>query len=765
MKNIYIHQLAGLMLALLLSFSASAQQSAFKGFVVDADTGSPLEAVTVYAANGQSAITNAQGQFEMQDCRAGDPLTINYLGYEEQRVPAANTTMVIALKNSPILINQVVVSASRDMANRTVQPLAISALSLRQIQETNATSLYQLMNKTTGVNMVDLGNDQHSLSIRQPNSTRAVYLFLEDGVPIRPTGVFNHNALIEMNLASLRNIEIIRGPASSIYGSGAIGGAINFMTHQPTVQPSGRIATQFDNIGYRGVEFRAANTFGKVGLAVSGSYAGRRDGYREYSDYDKYGVSVATRIKLSNTTFLNSSFSMVDYRTDATVSVDSSDFFSRDFGSVHNFAYRIVEAMRAQSTLQKIWDNRNQTDFTVFYRKNFIGQNATHTIRNDSNNPLRGSSQISDLGFESYGSIVQHKFQFRRPNTRLIAGAMIDYSPVETENRFITVTRNEEGDYVDFQDPDSLLTLSEIGLLNVAAYAQLEMALSEKVNVVAGLRYDKFVYNHNNFLDGAAFSGAPDSRNVYSNLTPKIGINYNPSDKLGAYANFSMGFVPPQTSELYRGVKVPVLGPMTFFNYEAGGWYKIGKLGYVEVSLYNLRGSNEIINVLLDDGTFENRNAGKTNHYGIEYSLVLMPTDEVSLRFNGTNARHIFSEYPERGVDFDGNDMPGAPGWIANAELQYKPRWVNGLSVTVEGYRVGAYFMDQSNSEKYPGYYLLNARLGYEWRKFNLWVNMINLTDELYAVNASKSAAGKRYSIADPRNFAVGMAIQFGKVK
>ena len=57
------------------------------------------------------------------------------------------------------------------------------------------------------------------MSIRQPITTNAVYQYLEDGVPIRPVGVFNHNALNEVNLTGAGEVEVIRGPASSLYGS------------------------------------------------------------------------------------------------------------------------------------------------------------------------------------------------------------------------------------------------------------------------------------------------------------------------------------------------------------------------------------------------------------------------------------------------------------------------------------------------------------------------------------------------------------------
>ena len=83
--------------------------------------------------------------------------------------------------------------------------------------------------------MVDLGNEQHTMSIRRPIDYGASYLYLEDGVPIRASGVFNHNALLEINQFNLQNIEVVKGPVSSLYGPEAVGGAINLISQKPSL--------------------------------------------------------------------------------------------------------------------------------------------------------------------------------------------------------------------------------------------------------------------------------------------------------------------------------------------------------------------------------------------------------------------------------------------------------------------------------------------------------------------------------------------------
>ena len=76
---------------------------------------------------------------------------------------------------------------------------------------------------------------------------------------------------------------------------------------------------------------------------------------------------------------------------------------------------------------------------------------------------------------------------------------------------------------------------------------------------------------------------------------------------------------------------------------------------------------------------------------------------------------------------------------------------------------MSSYYMDATNTEKYEGFNVFNLRLGYERKRLDTWVNVLNLTDELYATNASKSRFGKSYSPGDPLTFSVGVAFRFIK--
>ncbi len=101
-------------------------------------------------------------------------------------------------------LEPVVVTASRIAQKRSEVPVAIAVINRQTIIDAKATRIDQLVNKVSGVNMVDLGNEQHEMSIRQHMTTKSLFLYLEDGIPIRHTGLYNHNTLLEINMAAIK---------------------------------------------------------------------------------------------------------------------------------------------------------------------------------------------------------------------------------------------------------------------------------------------------------------------------------------------------------------------------------------------------------------------------------------------------------------------------------------------------------------------------------------------------------------------------------
>ena len=749
-------------------------QTIVKGKVVEAGTSEPVQGATVSCSHDGctiASITNSHGEFEIT-CDHCKSVSVTSIGYAASNVSVSANANIIALIRSQSQLKQVVVSANRgESVKRSQAPVAISTLSNKTIQDAKPTTIDQVLNKVSGVNMVSLGNEQHQMSIRQPMTTKSLFLYLEDGIPIRTTGLYNHNALLEMNMASVKSIEVIKGPSSSLYGSEAIGGVVNLITAAPTAVPVLKLSLQGNNIGYKRGDLFTSFTKGKWGVVLSGYHADKRNGFLEYSDFHKSTVTARVDYRFSEKTLLSNGVTWLKYYSDMSGGIDSTMFASKSFKNLHTFTYRKVDALRYHSTLSHIWNDRSKTTLTALYRSNSIGQNPAYRVKDDyrkQGNAFVGKKdlahgEINESSFKSYSFIAQHKQRINWKKAVFVGGVNVDLSPSTFNANYIRIKKDTSSKkYVSYQTPDSTLTDYGTKLNNYAAFANFEFSPVERLRIVASLRFDLFHYDFDNNLKPSAFSGSPDMVNHFERLSPKVGFTYNFSERTGIYANYSEGFVPPQVSELYTGVKVPSIEPSVFYNYEIGGWAEVikNKLS-VDVSAYDLKGTNEIVSVKLDDGSFANQNAGETSHKGVELGLMATPIKDISFRFSGAYSEHRFVEFVEKGANYNGNQMNNAPNWTYNSEVWYKPSFIKGLRLGAEVQHIGSYYVDPLNTAKYKGYNVLHLRAGYQFKGLEVWLNVLNATDNYYSNITAKSSSGYSYQLADARNFNIGIAYDF----
>jgi iron complex outermembrane recepter protein len=690
-------------------------------------------------------------------------------------------------------LENVFVTANRSATLRKETPAAISKLTAKTIDETKAVAAYEIINKTPGVLMVNLGNEQHSMSIRQPMTTNAYYLYLEDGLPIRPMGIFNHNALLEINQFNLQNIEVLKGPASSLYGPEAVGGTVNLISIKPSIDPEFKLGIQADQWGYKRLQVAGGATIGKIGFHIAGISSLQENGWMTYSDYKKDNINARIDYTITDKTRLISNTMWGNFYSDMSGSVNEEAFYNRTYKSATDFTYRKSDALRTRLTLEHDWNNVSSSYITAYYRNNESGQNPTYGIRwSPTVNPTKATGEVNSNNFKSYGVIGQHTQKLDFWNTKLVAGALYDYSPVTYWAYLLEMKANlnpgESGkqtvDYYEItaERPDVKLSDYTADIYNTAAYAQVSVQPFQQLIVTAGARYDNMKVDYDNALDHST------GTKTYDKPTFKVGANYNPIQNTGAYANYAQGFSPPGITSIFRAkpgtggiTGKPAefyynLEPATFNNYEMGGWISLlqGKLSF-DYAVYYMEGRNELLSVRLEDNNYDYRSVGETSHKGIElggnYKFF---SNQFNLRFGGTVSKHTYIDFKvsDKPTDalqnVDGNEMPQAPKWSGNSELSYYPNWFPKFRTSVEWQTVGNYYQDQINSVKYAGYDIFNFRAGYQWNGIEIYGNIINITDKLYAYNVSRSnTAGSQpsYTAAAPRTFLIGLQYNFSLKK
>jgi iron complex outermembrane receptor protein len=652
------------------------------------------------------------------------------------------------------LLQTVIVTANKSKEKRINAPIAISLLSKQQIQEAKAPRIDFLLNKVSGVFMPTIGNEQHMMSIRQPISLKGLYLYLEDGLPIRTSGLFSNNALIEINTAAIQQIEVIKGPASALYGAEAIGGVVNFIHATRPLKSNLSISNHINNNGLIKTDLEWNKAGEKSGWSLHASKIGQKNGLLEYSDYTKTALSLKRDFSFKKWSGYQQ-FQAIQYDGQMTGTVDSIKFYAKNYSTQQSFTYRKLNLVRIRQNLTYQWNEQQSTILNLLYRGNTMDQNPAYLIAATSN-PTKFKGQINSNHFDAYVVDVQHQLYFKNTQTKLLIGGYMDATLQGLQASYIDILKDTIlNKFLQFSRPaqDSLLTHYSTTIQNQAIYLNWVQPIAKNIRLNAAIRYDQFNYNFKNKLN----TGTPSANNIFKNWTPKFGVTYNQS-KWGGYVNFSNGFVPPQITEIYNAIRVPYLLPQSFSNIEVGYWLQIPK-GAIEWSIYQLNGRNEIISVRQPDGVNLNQNTGQTTHYGIEYQIKYAFSPLLQLNFNGTNARHLYLNTMLKGTDISNKEMVAAPRFFSNTTLL--SQWHKAFSTSLEWQHQSRYFMDEVNATRYPGFDVLHLRVNYTNQKHSFWFQCMNVTDQFYATMATKNFSvrgnnGYAYYLGDNRSFALG---------
>lgn len=675
------------------------------------------------------------------------------------------------------VLDEVVVSGSRSSEKLSETPMAIGVVGEDALKRDKPKTIGDAINRIPGVSWVDLGNEQHMMSIRQPMNTNAVYQYLEDGIPIRPLGVFNHNSLNEMNMSGSGSVEVVKGAASSLYGSNAVGGAVNFLTARPSQTPYSSAGARYDNTnGYRRVDVSASNSWGDFGGRVS-AYSSRRDNnnWQMNSNGTKDSITARGDYLLNGTSLLHSVVTYSNLDSGMVGSVFENDYRTRPGFSYNTFTYRKDKTMRANMAWEGETLDHGQTTVTLFGRQNDHGQLPSYTITGctgaGATATCKGTENNNHVG--SLGVDAKHQQDFSFLSSRLIAGVYLDYSDNSYWSNNLTIARNNaNGIYTSYTPSASQTGVRnyQVGIQNTALFAQYEISPAEKLRVVAGVRNDAISYDYSNKLTAGANYGAPSETRSFSHVSPKLGATYALGKEASVYTNISQGFTPPEVSALYSIATIPDLKPATYNNYEVGT--RIAFLGgalKLDSALYQLDGQDTILSYTIAPGNSVNKNAGSTRSQGIELGLN-WTEDKFDARLGASIAKHTFVNYQVSStLDYSGKEMPASPSNVTTAEIGYKP--VSNARVALEMVQVGSYWMNNANTVLYDGHRLFNLRASYAFAGgWEAWLQGRNLTDQLYADSATSSYSGvgaytpntqNTYTVGAPRSLMIGATYTF----
>lgn len=679
------------------------------------------------------------------------------------------------LQNPDNALEQVIVTATREAKTRSELAESVGVISEEQLEHIAPAHPADALNRVAGVHVNNLGGEGHMTSIRQPISTAGVYLFLEDGIPTRPTGFFNHNGLYEINVPQSAQLEVTKGPASALYGSDAIGGVINAVTKAAPESAEVSLNGELGADGWQRALISGGNSIGENTAFRLDLNSTASEGFREQADYTRTSMSGRldsqfaegwdSKTVLSYSTIDQSGVSGLeedDYRNNV-----EKNLYYGDVG------YREVEAFRLSSELAFTPSDNSLITATPFVRHNTMAMMPSWMVTYDPN--------IRDTEFSSYGLLLKYRRDFDRGE--LIVGVDADYTPSEYREERIEVTRDGEY-FVDYARTGELTYHFEAEQTSVSPYVHAEFAPSANWRLSAGLRYDVFEVDYDDQLDTpntdvSHFRPASQSRD-YDNLSPKLGAVYKLTDNHQFYASYRHAFRAPTVGTLFRpgsSTGTTELDPVTSVSQEVGLRGLVGERVNYEVAVYDMTTENDIVSYI-EGSDRKTTNAGETSHQGVEVSVQAPVGEEWELGISYAAMRQLYEDfsyvyghfdptcpcYVQENLNFAGNDISRAPESLANVTVAYTPEWLSGLRMELEWSRMGSYYTDETNTQSYAGHELFNLRATHDFGEdLSVYARLSNVTDERYSTYTSNQVGDEDLSYRPglPRSLFAGVRYRF----
>ncbi|MCA1778337.1 MAG: TonB-dependent receptor plug domain-containing protein, partial [Xanthomonadaceae bacterium] len=402
-------------------------------------------------------------------------------------------------------LQRITVTGTREQALLSDTPISVGIIDGRTIADDKPTHPAQIISQVPGAAVAVTNGEGHTTAIRQPFTTSPVYLFLEDGIPTRATGFFNHNGLFEIDVPQSGGIEVTRGPGTALYGSDAIGGIINVLTRAPSETPEFGVSGEIGEFGWRRALLDAS--LPTAGGGVRGDLnITHTDGWRDATGYDRQGGIVRWDQAIGSNGRLqtNFGFSIIDQQTGANSPLTRDDFRNNPTTNYLPIAFREVEAFRLNTTYEHVSGN-DLFSLTALARDNSMDLLASFRLNFD---PTLARMENRSIGFLG---------RWRRDFTdafgsSLITGFDFDFSPGQRREDAINVTVAGAGASRRFSDfsINRRVYDYDVDYRAFSPYVHFETSPLERLRLTFGLRYDAMRYEFENNLGRETISVARD---------------------------------------------------------------------------------------------------------------------------------------------------------------------------------------------------------------------------------------------------------------
>jgi len=650
-------------------------------------------------------------------------------------------------------LSEIVVTATRMESTVAETGRSISVVDKERIQlATQQLGLDEALSAVPGLYMQNRFNFAQDLRIsmrgfgaRSSFGIRGIKV-LVDGIPeTLPDGQAGVDSI---DIGSTQSIEVLRGPASSLYGNAA-GGVIAITSEIGAEEPyvEGRLAA--GEFGYRQLQVKTGGAWGDSDYLFNVSRT-EFEGYRDHSDVEGQLLTGRLAIPVGVADKLSVSFNHTDQPTaDDPGGINAAQAAAApSTARDRNLLFDGGEAL-SQQRLGFVYDHdRPQGLFTL--RNYYVWRDFENKL------PFTGGGSVN-LDRFFYGVGLQYVPKTLPENMQLAIGVDLDRQD-DDRRRF-----NNDNGVIGDMTFDQSEQVDSLGI-----YAQGSAELNEKLALLVGIRYDEIDYDvGDRFLANGNDSGSL----KFDEFSPSIALNYR-TDGGVAFLSYSTSFETPTTTELANpdasGGFNPALRPQAADNIELGFKRSVENL-YYEIALFSIDLEDELIPFEL--AQFPGRtffaNAGSSKREGIETALRWSHNNGLRIDASFTWSDFTFDEFADdNGNDFSGNELPGLPRQFGYLGGSYQGE--RGLSATLEAIYSGDLYADNANTVNVSDYTVVNFRIAKEFERgrwlLRPYAGINNLFDENYNSNIRINAFGGRFfEPAPPRHFYAGIVVNFQK--
>jgi iron complex outermembrane receptor protein len=518
-------------------------QASFGGKITDAKTGEPLaDASIIFPDLKIGTHADNSGRFQFANVPSGHHLIeISHVGYSsiiEHLDIDKNTEKDFALQPS-ILENQgVIVTGVSNATNIRKTPVPVTALRRAELLQSSATNIIDVLAKKPGVSQLGTGPGISKPVIRGLGYNRV--LVINEGV--RQEGQqWGDEHGIEIDELSVNRAEILKGPASLMYGSDALAGVINLITNVPVSEGTvkGNILTNF----------QSNNDL----FALNANIAGNKNGI----NWNLYGTlrSAGNYNSRYDGKVLNSSFN--EKNAGGYIGVNKKWGFSHLIFSTFNQNVGLVEGDRDDATgkfilypgtpLEHIATNEDLDEKKPLIPR----QNIKHyKIASDNSISLGGSRLKLNIGYQD-----NLRKEFGDPENESETGLFFDLKTITynvqlslKEKKEWHVTVGANGMYQNNENKGEEALIPNYNFFDIGGFVYAQRYF-KKATLSGGLRYDNRSVSSKEMLDGANIKFESFNRS-FSNFSGSVGISYEPAEFLTLKANLARGFRAPSLAEL-----------------------------------------------------------------------------------------------------------------------------------------------------------------------------------------------------------------------